>query len=435
VHLPALQRAFAVFAVLRDRELRALWFADWINDVGNFVTFIALAVYIIRLTGSAAAVGLAMALRSIPWFTIGPVAGVLADRMDRRAVMIGCSLIRAVLVGALPFTREAWQAYALSFGSSLFGPVFRPARSALLAQVAPKDQLVPALAVTETTHQVLHTVGPALGGLAVLALGARNAFFLDAASFVVAAGFVMTVRPRGKPTGERRSTFHDLREGIRELFTAQAVRTYVLLQSAIALGFAGVLALLVVYFREVLDRPGGQYGIVLSVAGLGTVLASLVIAARDRGHSRSPWAVVAPLGVGAFALAWFSPSLFWLMPIALVSGLADAGADIPMTATIAETLHDRVRGRAYAATEATYQFAAAVGSLAFAWLGDVGRLGPARGLALAGAAGCLLSFVVLAAGGMGAIRRSERARLSTRGAARTTPGLSDPGRPLEGPAE
>jgi NRE family putative nickel resistance protein-like MFS transporter len=409
---PAPRRALAVFAVLKHRELRALWFADWINDVGNFVTFIALAVYINRLTGSAAAVGVALALRSIPWFTIGPVAGVFADRMDRRRVMIVCSLARAVLVGLLPFTREPWQAYALSFGSSMFGPIFRPARSAFLAQVAPRDQLVPALAVTETTHQVLHTVGPALGGLAVLAFGARNAFFVDAASFVVAAGFVTSVRPRGKATGVRRSAVHDLKEGIREVFMAPAVRTYALLNAAIALGFAGVLALLVVYFREVLGRPEGQYGIVLSVAGLGTVLASLAIAARDPRHARTPWAVAAPLGVGAFVLAWFSPSLLWLVPIALVSGLADAGADIPMTATIAETLSDHLRGRAYAATESMYQLAAAAGSLGFAWLGDVGRVGPARGIALAAAAGCLLSLAVLAAGGMGAIRRSELARLS-----------------------
>jgi NRE family putative nickel resistance protein-like MFS transporter len=431
----AVRRTIEIFRVLGGRELRALWLADWISDAGSFVTFIALAVYIDRLTGSAAAVGFALALRSIPWFTIGPLAGVLADRMDRRKVMIGCSLIRAVLVGLLPFTREAWQAYALSFGSSLFGPVFRPARSAFLAQVAPRDRLVPALAVMETTHQVLHTVGPALGGLAVVAFGARNAFFVDAASFVVAAGFVKSIRPRGKPSGERRSTLHHLREGIHAVFAAPAVRTYALLMTSISLGFAGVLALLVVYFREVLNRPGGQYGIVLSVAGLGTVLASLAIAARDRSHSRSPWAVAAPLGIGVFALMWFSPSLLWLVPIAFVSGLADAGADLPMTAAVAETLGDEVRGRAYAAIEGLYQIAAAVGSLAFAWLGDVGRLGPARGLALAGAAGCLLSFVVLAAGGMGAIRRSEQARLSLRGAARPTTGLMEPGGPTERPPE
>ncbi|HEY3210992.1 MAG TPA: MFS transporter [Actinomycetota bacterium] len=425
----------AIFSVLRDRELRALWFADWISDVGNFVTFIALAVYINKLTGSATAVGFALALRSVPWFTIGPVAGVLADRMDRRGVMIGCQLIRGLLVGALPFTHAAWQAYALSFASSMFGPVFRPARSALLAQVAPSDKLVPALAVTETTHQVLHTVGPAIGGLAVFLLGARNAFFVDAASFMVAAAYVASVTPRGKPASERRSTAHQLREGIREVFVAPAVRTYALVNAGLSLGFAGVIALLVVYLREVLHRSGGQYGIVLSVAGLGTVIASLVIAARDDHHARTPWVVASAFGVGAFALAWLSPSFLWLLPIALVSGLADAGAGIPMTATIAETLPDRVRGRAYSATESMYALTSAVGSLGFAWLGDVGRFGPAEAMALSGAVGCVLALAVLGARGLGAIRRSERARLATVARAPRPLGVAMPADPLEGPAE
>jgi predicted MFS family arabinose efflux permease len=419
--VPALQRTVAIFGVLRDREVRALWFADWISDVGNFVTFIALAVYINKLTGSATAVGLALALRSVPWFTFGPIAAVLADRMDRRRVMIVCNLVRAVLVGALPFTRFAWQAYALSFAASMVGPVFRPARSALLAQVAPSDQLVPALAVAETTHEGLHTIGPAIGGLAVLLLGARRAFFVDAASFLVAAAFVVSVAPRGKPTAERRSTVHELRAGIRAIFVAPAVRTYALLNAALALGFAGVIALLLVYIREVLGRSGGEYGIVLSVAGLGTVLASLAIASRDRHHSRSPWVVAATLGVGAFALAWFSPSFFWLMPIALVSGLADAGAGIPMGATIAETLPDQFRGRAYGATESLFALASAVGSLGFAWLGDTARVGPARAMALSGATGCALGLVVLAAGGLAAIRGNEHARLALLGASAGRP--------------
>jgi MFS family permease len=419
--VPAFHRTVAIFGVLRDRELRALWFADWISDVGNFITFIALAVYINKLTGSATAVGLALALRSVPWFTIGPLAAVLADRMDRRKVMIWCNLIRAVLVCLLPFTRVAWQAYTLSFASSVFGPLFRPARSALLAQVAPKERLVPALAVTETTHQVMHTVGPAIGGLVVLWMGARNAFFVDAVSFVAAAAFVMSSAPRGKPKAERRATAHELREGIREVFVAPAVRTYALLNSALALGFAGVIALLLVYLREVLHRPGGQYGIVLSVAGLGTVLASLAIAARDRHHSRTPWAVAAAFGVGAFALAWFSPSFVLLLPIALVSGLADAGAGIPMSATIAETLPDQVRGRAYGATESMFALASAVGSLGFAWLGDPGRMGASGAMALSGAAGCALALAVLAAGGLRAIRQSERARFALLGGSAAGP--------------
>jgi MFS family permease len=213
------------------------------------------------------------------------------------------------------------------------------------------------------------------------------------------------------------------------------VRTYALVNAGLSLGFAGVIALLVVYLREVLHRSGGQYGIVLSVAGLGTVIASLVIAARDDHHARTPWVVASAFGVGAFALAWLSPSFLWLLPIALVSGLADAGAGIPMTATIAETLPDRVRGRAYSATESMYALTSAVGSLGFAWLGDVGRFGPAEAMALSGAVGCVLALAVLGARGLGAIRRSERARLATVARAPRPLGVAMPADPLEGPAE
>src|SRR6266498_5479624 len=79
-----MRRTAGLFAILRNRELRAFWLSDWISDAGSFVTFIALAVYVNQLTGSPAAVGVALGLRSVPWFTLGPFAGVVADRMDRR---------------------------------------------------------------------------------------------------------------------------------------------------------------------------------------------------------------------------------------------------------------------------------------------------------------------------------------------------------------
>lgn len=402
----------AVFGVLQDREIRALWFADWINDVGNFVTFIALAVYVNNLTGTATAVGFALALRSVPWFTIGPFAGVLVDRMDRRSVAIATSLIRAVLVGTLPFTHAAWQAYALSFSSSLFGPLFRPARSALMAQVAPEGKLVPSLAVMETTHQALHTVGPAFGGLAVFLVGARHAFFLDAASFVVAAAFLAKVRGRGRPDQERGTAMGDLRGGMRAVLKAPAVRSYALLNAGLTLGFSGVIALLVVYVGDVLGRPDAQFGIILSVAGLGTVVTSLAIAARDAHHARTPWAMASIAGIGTFAVAWLQPSFFWLVPVAFASGLADSGAGIPMAATLAEELSDEFRGRAYSWVNGLIALADASGSLAFAWLGEARRLGPAHAMGIAAVVGAGLGAMVLVAGGAAAIARHEGKRLA-----------------------
>jgi MFS family permease len=408
-------RTRALIGVLRDRELRSLWLAEWISDAGNFVTFIALAVYVNDLTGSATSVGVALALRSIPWFTIGPFAGVLADRIDRRRVMIWMNLARAVLVGSLPFTHVVWQAYALSFASSLLGPVLGPARRAMLAHVAGEDRLVKILVVTETTHQVMHTVGPAFGGLIVLIAGARNAFFADAASFVLAAAFVSRVASRGR-SGERTGTVRgDLVEGLRTMTSAPAVRTWALLESALYLGFSGITALLVVYVRDVLHGSGGQFGLVLSAAGLGTVLASVAIASRDDRHARTLWAFLSTIGVAAFCAAALHPPLWALLLVALPAGLADAGTGIPASATVAETLPNRLRGRAYGAIQAVNELAAATGSLLFAWLGSAGRLGPGLGILAAAASGTGLGMLVLAFGGATAIRSSERKRLQPRG--------------------
>jgi MFS transporter, NRE family, putaive nickel resistance protein len=408
-----LRHVTSIFGVLRDRELRAFWMSDWVSDAGSFVTFIALAVYVNKLTGSPAAVGLALGLRSVPWFTIGPLAGLLADRLDRRAVMVASNLARAGLVAVLPFTTTLWQIYVIALASASFGPLFRSARSALLPLIAPEERLVPTLAVVETTHQVLHTVGPAFGGLVVLLVGARPAFFVDSASFVVATLFLLGLRPRGRPavSGERTSAVRELRDGFRGLVSMPAVRAYTLLNAALSLGWGGILALLVAYVRDDLGRPGGEYGIVLAFAGLGTVVSSLVIAARDARHSRRPWAVASVLGLGSFLAILWSPPLVALLPIALVAGLADAGVGIPLSATLAETLPDALRGRAYSVVAGITELASAVGSIGLAWLGDASRLGVVNAMALSAGTGCVLAVAVLAAGGAAAIRRSEMARL------------------------
>lgn len=408
-----IRRIAEIFAVLTDPELRALWFSDWISDVGNFVTFIALAVYVHDLTGSATAVGVALALAAIPRLVFGPVGGLVADRLDRRLVMIASNLARAAIVAALPFTHAAWQAYALATASAAFSPIHRPARSALLAQIAPEGRLVRALAVTETTHEVLHTVGPAIAGIVIFLVGARHAFFVDAASFVVAAAFQARIRPRGRPDMlPDANPWRDIKDGYRAVARHPAVRAYALLSACSALVNGAVIVLLLLYVQNVLHRAAGLYGIVLSVAGAGTVLISLFIAARDASRPRTVWAVATAVGLAGFGLIALGPSLAMLFVIAAAASTADAAAGIPESATIAEAMPDDVRGRAYGATESVWDLMPAIGSLAAGWLAGPSRLGVRTTFAVAAAAGTALAVVVLAAGGLRAIAAFERRRLT-----------------------
>jgi MFS transporter, NRE family, putaive nickel resistance protein len=405
-------RTAEIFAILREPEVRAVWMSEWISDTGSFITFIALAVYIHSLTGGVVAVGFALGLRSIAGFLFAPFTGVIADRLDRRATMIWCDLARAVLVAGLAFTTAAWQAYLLAFVSALFSPLFRSARAALLPQVAPGPKLIPALTVAETTHHVLHMVGPAIGGLVVLAVGAKNGFFVDAATFVVSAAFLSRIRARGRPEASGHSPVHEFFEGLATVVRAPAVRTYTLLNAAIALSGAGIIALLVVYVRDELHLSGGNFGLVLAVAGLATVAATIAIAIRDDRHPRTSWPLVSALAGAAFLFAPLRPAFPALLLMGIGLGLQDGGIDVPSSATTAETLADRFRGRASGAAEGFGDLFYAAGSIGFAWLGDPHQLGITGAMALAGGAGVVLSLLVLAAGGGRAIVKSERDRLA-----------------------
>jgi MFS transporter, NRE family, putaive nickel resistance protein len=408
-------RTLEIFGVLRDREIRAVWVADVISDAGSFVTFVALAVYVHSLTTGATAVGVALGLRSVAGFLFGPFSGVIADRLDRRMVMVGCNLARAALVAALPFTHEVWQAYVLAFASAMLSPLFRAARAALIPQVAPGPKLVPALTVAETTHHVLHMVGPALGGLVVLLVGARNGFFVDAATFVLSAAVLSTVAARGRPEREPTPALKEFWEGLRTVAMTPPVRTYALINSAVAFSGAGIVALLVLYVQNVLGREGGQFGLVLAVAGLATVACSLVIATRDDRHSRTPWAFASALSGFVFLFALLHPSFGFLLAMGLVLGLMDGGIDVPQSATNAEALADRLRGRATAAYQGFGELWFASGSIAFAWLAEPGRLGVEGSMALAGVTGAVLALAVLAAGGARALATWEQRRLGRHG--------------------
>ncbi len=382
---------------LRLPDFRRVWLADIISDAGSFVTFIALAVYVHDLTGQAFAVGFALALRGIPWITIGPLAGVIADRIDRRLVMIVCDLARAVLVVMLPFTTEAWQAYVISFASGCFSPAFRPARQALLPLVAPGDQYVRALALSEVAHQVLHTIGPALGGAAVVFVGARNAFFLDAATFVVSALFIARVQARGETRGRPRS-FDDVREelaeGARVLFKDKILRGLVLARTMDLLTLGdGAVALLLVYVTARLGLGSAEYGIALAAIGLGTAVGTIILGRRRAGAPRTLALLATILASALNVVILFRPSYPWLLVLLVFQGLPLAGMALYVSTFVAERVPDAARGRVFALNGALYEVGEVAGALVLSAIG--GAIGSARGLAIGGVAGAIALTIML----------------------------------------
>ncbi|MGH2830918.1 MAG: MFS transporter [Actinomycetota bacterium] len=399
-----------VFGILRNRDFRRILAAEVVSDVGNFVTFVALAVRVHDITGTTLAVGFAFALRAVPWFTLGPVAGVFVDRADRRVVMVVSDLARAALVTVLAFTNSVGQLYLIAFLSGCFGPFFRPARHALLPVVAPGDQYVKALAVAEIAHQSLHTVGPAMGGLAVALVGARRAFLLDAVTFLVSAALVVGVRVRGavgtRPTSVA-EVGRDLAEGARTVWRDRILRSLFAARCMWILGEAGVLALLVSYIRDDLGRSGSAYGFALAVGGAGTAIVAFVLAKLGPRTRRVRWMAVGVVSQALFVGVAFRPGFAALLGIMAAEGAIIGGWALYDDVITAEHVPDAMRGRVFALSGSTGQLADFVGSLGLAALGEA--IGVSAGIAISGALASVLGLALLAPA-LAALRAEDAAR-------------------------
>lgn len=165
--------------MLRSRRYRPLWLGQVVSNLGDTFHYIALVVLLYRLTGSGSALA-ALALAQIAvTLAAGPVAGVMIDRFDRRFVMIGADLIRAVLATALAFTAHAPLVIILAVAMAAAGVAFNPAARALLPSLVEEEALLAANTVGWTTEQVTQILASAGAGALLLAYGTTPAFLFN----------------------------------------------------------------------------------------------------------------------------------------------------------------------------------------------------------------------------------------------------------------
>ncbi|HEY7513400.1 MAG TPA: MFS transporter, partial [Vicinamibacteria bacterium] len=195
----------ATAALLRsNRAYRRLWAAQVVSLTGDWFTLIALSVLVSRQSGGSglAVSGLALA-QMAPWVLVGPWSGVLADRFDRKRLLVASDLARVVVVLLLIPAARAERLSAV-LGLALlhfaFASVFEPARAALLPRLVAPSQLVTATTLSSVTWSVMLAAGGVLGGAVLSRVGLQTAFVFDALTFAVSAGLLAAIpSPRVAP--------------------------------------------------------------------------------------------------------------------------------------------------------------------------------------------------------------------------------------------
>ena len=189
-----MNRSLGYIGLLRtNRDFRYLWLGQAVSLLGDWFNSIALLTLVHRLTGSGLLVGGVFIARMIPSFLLGPAAGMVADRLNRRSVMIVTDILRAVVVLLFLLVqdgRDIWLLYAILFLSMSIATFFDPARSAAIPNIVSRRQLLIANALGGATWCIMLAIGSALGGVVVATAGYKTVFLLDSATFLLSAWFV-----------------------------------------------------------------------------------------------------------------------------------------------------------------------------------------------------------------------------------------------------
>jgi len=375
----------------RNRSFRQLWFGQVVSQMGDWFDTIALYTIILRLTGSGRDIGLLLVARFVPSFLFGPISGVIADRFSRQRIMIVSDLLRAVVVLGFLFVRRAdqlWIIYVLTVFQLGLSTFFEPAKTAAIPSIVEDRELVAANAISSVTWSVMLTLGAAIGGFITSWFGTNVAFILDAATYLLSAALIASIRvtkrrarPRQKLSFGRLLGITETIEGIKYVKDRPRVLALLLVKPAWGLG-GGILTLLAVFGERIFPvgkNAAGGIGVLFAARGIGTAVGPIV-ARRVSGEGDRRMQVsigLAFLLAGVFYMAFGSATSFVFALIVL--GIAHCGGSILWvfsTVMLQRAVEDNFRGRVFAAELALLTLTMAASNYATGELLDRFRISP-----------------------------------------------------------
>ncbi len=346
--------------MLSNRRFVRLWIGQAASFVGDAVSMVAVVVLIVQTTGSASAVGGALVARLLPTLA-SPLFGVLADRLDRRTILVASDLVRALLAVGLIFTRDLAVLYALIFLMGAARALFNPTVRAAFPSVVGGGDLTRANSLISATFSVSITVGPALGGLLVAGVGVRAAFLLDAATFLFSAALLYHI-PLPRAESESDGGFlSEFRAGLGYLAGAGVPLAMVVGAFLTVLATDLATPAEVFLARDTFAAGDAGYGLLVGIWGAGMVVGS---AATGVLGDRIPLLSLYFVSVFAWAVALIGAGLAPLFAVALgalaVAGAAN-GIDNVATDTILQTrVPDALLGRVFSVRFTGYSAAEAI---------------------------------------------------------------------------
>ena len=348
--------------VVRSPSYFPLWLGQLISNFGDTLHYITLVVLVFQLTGQGLAVAGLTAAEILPVLVLGPVAGVVIDRFSRKAVLIGADLFRALLVLSLIWPQGVWHAYLVAAGLVAGNTFFNPTVQAVIPVLTTDRQRLAANSVSWSTGRLVQIIASAVAGGLIALLGTQIAFGLNAASFVVSALLIATLRipwHAGELSASTKrglgSYFADARAGLRFAFKDRFVSRLLLVQGLASLATGAPSAMLVVLSERHLHLLPAGFAWLIGAIGVGALLGPLIPNLLAKDYRDARWLFVPYIirGIGDVLLVVFTP-----LPVALlllfIYGLNTSTGMVVFSSTVQGTVPDAVRGRVFTLLDITW---------------------------------------------------------------------------------
>ena len=346
-----------------NRRYRRFWFSSIISQAGDWFNYIAIFVLLTRLTGSGQAVSWFLIAKFIPTTVIAPVAGVIADRFNRKIILIACDVARAIVVLGFLLVREAEQVYLiflLALVQESLWSFWHPARQAALPDICSQEELSVANGLSGASWSVMLALGAEAGGFITALFGWQAAIVIDSMSFAVSAFIMASVaippladRVNVKRTFGEISGLNDLLSGMKYVSGNRDVAALLMVKSGWALS-GGILVLLTVFGEQVFSQSGqgGLSGVLYSMRGAGAAVGP-VLAWKIMGDSTPSMRKTIGMAffISSVSYLFFSqaPTIFWASICVFFGHIGGSIQWVFSTTLLHRSVDRRFRGRIFAA--------------------------------------------------------------------------------------
>ena len=387
---------------LRSRNFRLFVTGQSISLIGTWMQSVAMSWLVYRLTGSAFLLGVVGFTSQIPTFLLAPVAGVFADRWNRRHLLIATqvlAMLQAAVLAAAVLTGviQVWHIIVLSILLGVVNAFDIPIRQSFIVEmVSQREDLSNAIALNSSIVQAARLIGPAIAGLLVASVGEGVCFVLNSVSYlaVLLALAAMNLEPKSEQIKSRRNVLHELQDGFRYALGFGPIRTILLMVALVSLTGIPYTVLIPVFAKEILHGGAHTFGFLMTAGGCGALAATIYLASRKSVLGLGKLIVFAgflfAIGVASFAVSTNINVSFASLVIAGFGAITMIASSNTILQTI---LEEHMRGRVMSFFAVAFLGMAPFGSFGAGTM--AGIIGP-RDTLLLGAVCCLGSTLLFA---------------------------------------